>query len=220
MIYPVKKQGLCILTIFISTLLFAQGKATITVDLSEKTGKMNPVWAWFGYDEPNYTYMKDGKKLLSEIAALSPTPVYVRTHSLLVTGDGEAALKWGSTNAYTEDADGNAIYNWTIIDSIFDTYVKRGMKPLAQIGFMPQALSTHPDPYRHFWKPGDPYTDIITGWAYPPKDYDKWRNLVYEWVKHSVARYGKKGGKLVLGGMERAQRPLLEGHPRRIFEDV
>ena len=65
------------------------------------------------------------------------------------------------------------------------------MKPLAQIGFMPQALSTNPDPYRHHWKPGDPYTDIITGWAYPPKDYDKWRELVYQWVKHCVERYGR-----------------------------
>ncbi len=74
---------------------------------------MTPVWAWFGYDEPNYTYMKDGKKLLTEIAALSPVPVYVRAHSLLVTGDGVAALKWGSTNAYTEDAKGNPIYSWT-----------------------------------------------------------------------------------------------------------
>ena len=166
--------------------------AAITVDLKNEIAPMEPVWAWFGYDEPNYTYMKDGKKLLSEIAALSPTPVYVRTHSLLVSGDGVAALKWGSTNAYTEDASGNPVYNWTIVDSIFDTYVQRGMKPLAQIGFMPEALSSHPVPYRHYWKPGDPYTDIITGWAYPPKDYDKWRNLVYEWVKHCVARYGKK----------------------------
>jgi xylan 1,4-beta-xylosidase len=66
------------------------------------------------------------------------------------------------------------------------------MKPLAQIGFMPQALSTHPEPYRHYWKPGDPYGDIMTGWAYPPKDYNKWRELVYQWVKHSVERYGKK----------------------------
>nr|WP_288834127.1 beta-xylosidase [uncultured Flavobacterium sp.] len=166
-------------------------KALITVDLKKEIAPMKPVWAWFGYDEPNYTYMKDGKKLLSEIADLSPVPVYVRTHSLLVSGDGVAALKWGSTNAYSEDANGNPIYNWKIVDSIFDTYVKRGMKPLAQIGFMPEALSTHPSPYRHYWKPGDPYTDIITGWAYPPKDYDKWRNLVYEWVKHSVERYGK-----------------------------
>ena len=67
---------------------------------------MNPVWAFFGYDEPNYTYMKDGRKLLAELAALSPVPVYIRTHNLLTTGDGTPALKWGSTNAYTEDAAG------------------------------------------------------------------------------------------------------------------
>ena len=49
--------------------------ATIKVDLEKEIAPMRPIWAWFGYDEPNYTYMKDGKKLLSEIAALSPTPV-------------------------------------------------------------------------------------------------------------------------------------------------
>jgi len=170
----------------------AQSNATITVDFGKEIAPMKPVWAWFGYDEPNYTYMKDGKKLLTEIAELSKVPVFVRTHSLMVTGDGVAALKWGSTNMYTEDAAGKPIYNWKIVDSIFDTYVSRGMKPLAQIGFMPEALSLHPQPYRHYWKPGDPYTDIITGWAYPPKDYNKWRDLVYGWVKHCVARYGKK----------------------------
>ncbi|MFV8376281.1 GH39 family glycosyl hydrolase [Flavobacterium sp. LB1P62] len=164
----------------------------VKIMLDKPVGDMYPMWAWFGYDEPNYTYMKDGKKLLTELAALSPTPVYVRAHSLLVSGDGVAALKWGSTNAYTEDAKGNPIYNWRIIDSIFDTYIKRGMKPLAQIGFMPQALSIHPEPYKHSWKPGDPYSDILTGWAYPPKDYNKWGELVYQWVKHSVERYGKK----------------------------
>ena len=106
----------------------------------KSTEPLKPIWAWFGYDEPNYTYMKDGKKLLTEIAALSPVPVFVRAHNLITTGDGTAALKWGSTNAYTEDANGNPVYNWTIVDSIFDTYIQRGMKPLAQIGFMPEAL--------------------------------------------------------------------------------
>jgi xylan 1,4-beta-xylosidase len=164
----------------------------IHVDFAKEKGDMKPIWAWFGYDEPNYTYMKDGKKLLSEIAALSPVPVYVRAHCLLCTGDGTPALKWGSTNAYTEDANGNPIYNWRIVDSIFDTYIQRGMKPLAQIGFMPKALSTHPEPYQHDWKPGEPYSKVFTGWAYPPKDYNKWRELVYQWVKHSVERYGQK----------------------------
>src|ERR1700712_156851 len=167
-------------------------QANISIDLKKEVGEMNPIWAWFGYDEPNYTYMKDGRKLLSELAALSPVPVYVRAHNLLTSGDGTPALKWGSTNAYTEDANGNAVYNWHITDSIFDTYIQRGMKPLAQIGFMPEALSTKPTPYQHDWKPGIPYDRIITGWAYPPKNYVKWGNISYEWVKHCVARYGQK----------------------------
>jgi xylan 1,4-beta-xylosidase len=93
---------------------------------------------------------------------------------------------------YTEDANGNPIYDWTIVDRIFDTYVERGMKPLAQIGFMPEALSTKPQPYKHNWKPGDPYQKILTGWTYPPKDYKKWSELVYQWVSHCVTRYGKE----------------------------
>ncbi len=164
---------------------------SIQVDAAKRLGPLQPIWSYFGYDEPNYTYMKDGKKLLSELAALSPVPVYVRTHSLLVTGDGKAALKWGSTNAYTEDASGKPVYDWTIVDRIFDTYLERKMKPLVQVGFMPEALSSKPQPYTHNWKPGDKYSDIFTGWAHPPKDYAKWSELVYQWVTHCVTKYGK-----------------------------
>jgi xylan 1,4-beta-xylosidase len=168
----------------------AAAPLAIGVDVAKPLGPLPPVWAYFGYDEPNYTYMPDGQKLLSELASLSAVPVYVRAHNLLTTGDGTPALKWGSTNAYTKDKKGRPVYDWTIVDRIFDAYVSRGMKPIAQIGFMPEALSTHPVPYRHHWKPGDNYNDIYTGWAYPPTDYKKWGELVYQWVKHSVARYG------------------------------
>lgn len=164
----------------------------IKVNFGQEIGAMKPIWAFWGYDEPNYTYMKDGKKLLTEISQLSSVPVYVRAHSLLVTGKGTHALKWGSTNAYTEDENGNPVYDWDIVDKIFDTYVDRGMKPLVEIGFMPEAMSVKPEPYRHHWKPGAAYNDIYTGWAYPPKDYKKWAELVYQWVKHSIEKYGKE----------------------------
>ena len=152
---------------------------------------MKPVWAWFGYDEPNYTYMKDGQKLLTELSKLSPVPVFVRTHNLLTSGDGTPGLKWGSTNAYTEDANGKPIYDWTIVDRIVDTYLKRGMKPMMQIGFMPEAMSVKPQPYRHDWQPGVPYNRVYTGWAHPPKDYAKWSELVFQWATHSVKKYGR-----------------------------
>ena len=164
---------------------------SIKVDAAKSIGPLKRVWSFFGYDEPNYTYMKDGRKLLSELAALSPVPVYVRAHNLLTTGDGSAALKWGSTNAYTEDASGNPRYDWSIVDRIFDTYMERGMKPLVEIGFMPEALSVKPQPYRHSWAPDKTYNSVFTGWAYPPKDYTKWAELVYQWVRHSVERYGR-----------------------------
>ncbi|PWK24432.1 xylan 1,4-beta-xylosidase [Arcicella aurantiaca] len=186
-----KKITLILFALIGSYQSFAQKTSTINVDFNKNIGEMYPFWAFFGADEPNYAYMKDGKKLLSELSTLSPVPVYFRAHNLLTSGHDTLTLKWGSTNVYTEDAKGNPIYDWTIVDKIFDTYLQRGIKPVAQFSFMPEVLSTKPQPYEHHWQPGMPYNDIYKGWTYPPKDYKKWANLVYEWVKHSVARYGK-----------------------------
>jgi xylan 1,4-beta-xylosidase len=158
----------------------------IRVHADQPDGTTQPVWSFFGYDEPNYTYASNGKKLLDELSSLTPAPVYVRVHNLLTTGDGTASLKWGSTNAYTEDAVGNPVYSWTIVDKIFDTFNAAGVKPLVEIGFMPEALSTHPQPYRHNF----PYGELFTGWAYPPKDYQKWSELVFHFVRHLRERYG------------------------------
>jgi xylan 1,4-beta-xylosidase len=170
-----------------------QDAVAIHVDTAATVGPMYPFWAWFGHDEPNYTYTPHGRKLLSALQDLSPVPVFMRVHNLLTSGDGTHALKWGSTNVYTEDASGRPVYDWTILDRIVDTYRQRGMKPFVQLGFMPEALSSAPPgmPYRHFWKPGDPYNDIYTGWTYAPKDYRKWEALCYEVTRHLVEKYGR-----------------------------
>jgi xylan 1,4-beta-xylosidase len=158
----------------------------IAVQFDQPQGTISPIWNYFGYDEPNYTYAPNGKKLLGELAALSSEPAYVRVHNLLTTGDGSSSLKWGSTNVYTEDAAGKAVYSWTILDQIFDGFHSAGIKPLVEIGFMPEALSTHPEPYRHNFPQGS----IYTGWAYPPNDYKKWSEVVFQFVRHLRDRYG------------------------------
>ena len=164
----------------------------ISVDAAHPGPHLEPIWRFFGADEPNYATQPDGRKLLGQLGRLDPrTPTFFRAHSLLTSGDGTPALKWGSTGAYGEDGRGRPIYDWTIVDAIFDTYRNSGLHPYVQVGFMPEALSVHPEPYRHHWKPGDPYGDIYTGWAYPPKDYAKWEELNYQWALHSLKRYGK-----------------------------
>ena len=165
-------------------------KVDIRVQFNSSTNPWRNVWSYFGYDEPNYTYAPNGKKLLGELAALGSSPTYVRVHNLFISGDGSASLKWGSTNIYTEDASGHAVYNWTILDRIFDTFHDAGVKPLVEIGFMPEALSVHPEPYRHDF-PNNSVGGIFTGWAYPPKDYQKWSDLVFQFVQHLRERYGE-----------------------------
>jgi xylan 1,4-beta-xylosidase len=167
---------------------------SVAVDAARTEGELKPVWRFFGADEPNYATMKDGRKLLVELGKLKQGQVYFRAHNLLSSGDGTPAFKWGSTNAYTEDKDGNPVYDWTIVDGIIDTYLKRGIRPYLQIGFMPEALSTAPKgmAYQHPWRPGFDYRLIATGWTYPPKSYEKWGELVYQWTRHNVERYGRE----------------------------
>jgi xylan 1,4-beta-xylosidase len=163
----------------------APAPVVIQVDAARTEGVYTPIWNYFGADEPNYIYAPNGEKLLRELTALSPAPVYFRTHNLLTTGDGSGSLKWGSTNAYREQADGSPIYDWTITDRIFDALHAAHVRPLIEVGFMPEALSTHPEPYRHNF----PNSDIYTGWSYPPKDYAKWSALITAWVHHLRQRY-------------------------------
>lgn len=166
---------------------------TITVDAARTDGKLPPVWRFFGADEPNYATMKDGRKLLTDLGELRRGDVYFRAHNLMSTGDGTSAFKWGSTNIYTETQDGKPVYDWTIADGIIDTYLARGIRPYLQLGFMPEALAKVPEgmQYQHSWRPGFDYKLIATGWSYPPKDYGKWEELVYQWTRHNVERYGR-----------------------------
>ncbi|HEX4309257.1 MAG TPA: beta-xylosidase [Acidobacteriaceae bacterium] len=166
---------------------WAQAPVDIQVDLQRHLGTFVPTYRWFGYDESNYTTTRNGQALLRELHELTPEPVYVRAHFLLATGNGKPELKWSSSNVYTEDAAGKPVYDWKILDGIFDAWVGARVRPYVELGFMPQALSSHPDPYHIPWptRPGE-----AEGWSYPPKDYARWRELVHHVATHMVARYG------------------------------
>ncbi|MGC2300117.1 MAG: beta-xylosidase [Acidobacteriaceae bacterium] len=165
----------------------AQSTTDVQVDLGRSLGAFTPVYRWFGYDESNYSTTKNGQALLHELHDLTPEPVYVRAHFLLTTGNGKPELKWSSSNVYSEDANGKPVYDWTILDGIFDAWVSAHVRPFVELGFMPKALSSHPDPYHIPWptKPGD-----VEGWSFPPKDYAKWEELTRHVAAHMVARYG------------------------------
>ncbi|MAU10279.1 MAG: beta-xylosidase [Anaerolineaceae bacterium] len=165
-------------------------RVSIRVDAAQKAGIFPHNWNYIGYDEINYTYTPEGETLLAKFGELADAPYYVRVHHLLCTGNCHGFYKWGSTNAYLEDEQGNPIYDWTFIDLTFDTLLKHHCKPFVELGFMPQDLA---DP--NVYDVGsDTWTHEEyrrTGWAVPPKDYQKWYDLVFALVAHCLERYGE-----------------------------
>lgn len=128
--------------VILTVLPAAAQTARIDVDATRPGEPMRHVWSFYGYDEANYTTTPDGIALMHTVAAINPEPVYLRKHFLLNNGDGRPALKWGSTNVYTEDEQGNPVYSWDIMDAIMDAVVDAGCRPLVEIGFMPEALTS------------------------------------------------------------------------------
>ncbi len=163
----------------------------VHVDLAKPVGAYKPIYSWFGYDESNYTTMQHGRELLTELHDLAPVPVYIRAHHLLTSGDGKPELKWSSSNVYSEDANGKPIYDFKILDGIFDAYKAAGVRPMVELGFMPEALAADL-PNRH-----EPYqvhypASTVSGKSNnPPKDYAKWGELARVVTAHLVERYGK-----------------------------
>ncbi|NIR51228.1 hypothetical protein GWO43_21695 [candidate division KSB1 bacterium] len=104
---------------------------------------------------------------------------YIRGHNLYSNGEPP----WGEgCDIYQVDEKGNVSYNWEIADRVFDSILKNGFKPIVEFGFMPDALASIPD-RRQKWGRGN---------ISPPKDHNKWSNLVYETVKHLCERYGEE----------------------------
>ena len=166
--------------------------ATIHVDLRKTVGSYAPIYSWFGYDEANFTTMRYGTELLGELHDLSPVPVYVRFHHLLTSGNGVPELKWSSTNVYTEDASGNPVHDFKILDGIFDALKAAGVRPMVELGFMPKDLAAEVEgrhePYQiHF-----PKSTVSGASNNPPKDYRKWGELVHAVTSHLVERYGRE----------------------------
>src|SRR5258708_26251211 len=125
-----------------------QPPVTVSVDRAKAVGHYKPIYSWFGYDEANFTTGRDGKKLLRELHDLSPVPVYIRAHHLLTSGDGTPELKWSSTNVFTLDAQGKPVYDFKILDEMFDTFKQAGVRPMVELGFMPKDLTSGPRPYQ------------------------------------------------------------------------
>ncbi|MBW4890006.1 glycoside hydrolase [Mucilaginibacter sp. HMF5004] len=142
---------------------------TISVDINNVKGPLNRSYReCVGAGRANEGLRADWQRQLRMVKQDCGFK-YIRFHGLLSDDMG----------VYREDKAGNAMYNYQYIDELFDFLLSIKMKPFVELGFMPNALAS--DKKTVFWWKGN-----IT----PPKDYNKWNDLIKALVQHWRERYG------------------------------
>jgi xylan 1,4-beta-xylosidase len=167
--------------------------ARIRVDCESRQGPLRRIWASIGYDEINWTYTARGKALYRTLRDLAEVPYHVRNHNALTSGNGLSEPARGSTNVYQEAPDGTPVYDWTLVDRIYDTIVGAGFRPVVELGFLPrdlvpteiQAAGWASDVGRETYE-----ADGL--WKHPPRDYGRWEELCARFVEHVVGRFGRE----------------------------
>jgi len=156
-----------------------QGTVGFQVDLARTIGPCDPAsWANIGYDPIYAVTCRPENEPFWEMVRQSGAFRHIRCHNAF--SDGRPGDPWPyGCRVYSEDAAGNPRYDWQYLDQVLDIWVRAGLKPILETDFMPDALAEGP---------------IVRNYSYgainTPKDYQKWRDLVYETVKHCIERYG------------------------------
>jgi xylan 1,4-beta-xylosidase len=97
---------------------------------------------------------------------------YVRFH----------AIFHDEVGVYDEDASGKPIYNFSYVDQIYDGLLENKVRPFVELSFMPKKLTSDPNALHPFW-----YKQNVA----PPKDWNKWEQLIEAFARHLVQRYGE-----------------------------
>jgi xylan 1,4-beta-xylosidase len=143
---------------------------TIRVDMRAKGEPFPHFWEqMFGSGRAILSLRESYRNDLRAVKAATDFK-YVRFH----------AIFHDEVGVYDEDAAEKPIYNFSYVDQIYDGLLQAGVRPFVELSFMPKKLAAENDVHSFWYKP------IVS----PPKDYDKWGELVGQFAKHLVERYG------------------------------
>lgn len=165
-----KQFSLIIACLISVTQLFAENQRTITLNYNQEKGKLNSFFnECVGAGRANEGLRADWQQQLRYVTKECGFK-YIRMHGLLCDDMG----------VYREE-NGKPEYNFQYVDALFDALQNIGIKPFVELGFMPGGLASGNNTI--FWWKGN---------STPPRDYQKWEDLIRALTQHFTERYGEK----------------------------
>ena len=155
------------------------GGVTVEVDAAEHQGDLPRPWRpMIGSEHLSHLLSTEttggrviGEELTSALRAAHEElgVTHVRAHAIL--GDDLGVYR---------EVDGDPVHDFAGVDRVYDHLRGLGMYPVVELSFMPHDLAS--DPGKTVFE----YGAIVS----PPKDWDRWGDLVRSLVEHLADRYG------------------------------
>ncbi len=157
-----------------------EGDVRVLVDASRSTGPVRRPWRpIIGSEHLALLLRNEGPGGLDVGEDLASAFRVVRDE-LGVGAVRAHAILHDVLGVYAEGDDGAPVYDFDKVDLVIDRLLATGLRPVVELSFMPEALAADPDP-RVF-----DYIGLIS----PPRDLDRWGDLVEALVRHLVAKHG------------------------------
>ncbi|HUJ31064.1 MAG TPA: hypothetical protein VLY23_07265 [Candidatus Acidoferrum sp.] len=148
----------------------APAQGVIVIDASAPAHKFPHFWEeMFGSGHAILTLRDSYRRDLREVKQATDFR-YVRFH----------AIFHDEVGIYDEDTEGHPVYNFSYVDQIYDGLLANGVRPFVELSFMPKKLASQ-QILQAFW-----YKPVVA----PPKDWNKWDDMISQFAQHLIARYG------------------------------
>jgi xylan 1,4-beta-xylosidase len=155
-----------------------------TIDASVVVGENTEFWKAAGSDHLFYHVPRPSGQVLLDRMQATQSHRYLRSHHTLSQDKKNGVLR--GQEVYSEDANGNIVYNFSKVNEVYREYVKRGIKPIVEYDYMPDLLDIDSDKITVGNDEG--MTLRNTG----PSDWKKWSNLLKEATRNFIDEFGEE----------------------------
>ncbi len=161
------------------------GAVTLAVDASGDAGRLDRPWRpMIGSEHLSHALSTDttGGRVVGE--ELTAALRAARTELGVETVRAHAILSEDPSQDYWvyREVDGEPVHDFSGVDRVYDHVRGLGLYPVVEISFMPHDLAS--DPSTTVFE----YSAIVS----PPKDWQRWYDLVRDLTAHLVERYGRE----------------------------
>lgn len=176
-----KPPILCLIVISCLLELSAQ-TSEFRIEADKITGKNTRFWKASGTDLLYFLAEKPSGQALLDRMSEKGSCVYLRNHYTL-TGHIREGIEVG-IEVYSEDENGNPIYDFSRVNQIYGEFVKRGLKPVVECDYMPRGLTgREPDPSLG----NDEGMSVRNS---GPEEWEKWRALLVAFTENLINTFG------------------------------